>query len=96
MITRFITHLSLRFNPFSPRAKVCRSVLAQFGPSSFSKIKFDNKVLPRDSGEASSLKIKFQDGKEMSLDTEKLGFNDIMEEVDRHSRMLARKQELAG
>ena len=37
-----------------------------------------------------------EDGKEMSLDTEKLGFNDIMEEVDRHSRMLARKQELAG
>ena len=32
----------------------------------------------------------------MSLDTEKLGFNDITEEVDRHSRVLARKQELAG
>ena len=32
----------------------------------------------------------------MRLDTEKLGFKDIAEEVDRHSRMLSRKAELAG
>ena len=32
----------------------------------------------------------------MSLDTEKLGITDIMEEVDRHSRGLNRKADLAG
>ena len=30
------------------------------------------------------------------LDTEKMGIKDIMEEVDRHSRMLNRKAELTG
>ena len=32
----------------------------------------------------------------MQLDTESLGFNDIVEEVDRHSRMLNRKADLEG
>ena len=32
----------------------------------------------------------------MQLDTEKLAFKDIAEEVDRHSRILNRKAELAG
>lgn len=36
------------------------------------------------------------DGKEMMLDTEKLGIKDVMEEVDRHSRVLNRKAELTG
>ena len=37
-----------------------------------------------------------EDGKEMELDTEKLGIKDVMEEVDRHSRLLNRQAELAG
>ena len=37
-----------------------------------------------------------EDGKEMQLDTEKLKINDVVEEVDRHSRMLNRKAELEG
>ena len=32
----------------------------------------------------------------MSLDTEKLSVNDVMEEVDRHSRSLKRKADLTG
>lgn len=32
----------------------------------------------------------------MSLDAEKLGIKGVMEEVDRHSRILARKDELEG
>ena len=32
----------------------------------------------------------------MQLDTEKLKIKDVEEEVDRHSRMLNRKAELAG
>ncbi len=32
----------------------------------------------------------------MKLDTEKIGIKDIMEEVDRHSRLLKRKADLGG
>jgi len=37
-----------------------------------------------------------EDGKEMQLDTEKLKINDVIEEVDRHSRILNRAADLAG
>jgi large subunit ribosomal protein L53 len=37
-----------------------------------------------------------EDGKEMNLDLDTLKIKDIMTEVDRHSRMLGRKEELAG
>jgi len=96
MITRFITEVHARFNPFSARAKVCRVFLAQFGPSVFQNIKFDTKLLPKTSTEPSTLKIKFQDGKVLDLNAEKLGVKDVFEEVDRHSRTLSRKAELAG
>lgn len=33
---------------------------------------------------------------EMQLDTEKLSVNDLMGEVDRHSRLLKRQADLAG
>ena len=36
------------------------------------------------------------DGKQMELDTEKMKLNDVVEEVDRHSRILDRKADLAG
>jgi large subunit ribosomal protein L53 len=32
----------------------------------------------------------------MSLDAEKLGIKDVVTEVDRHSRLLARKEDLNG
>jgi len=37
-----------------------------------------------------------EDGKQVKLDAEKLGVNGIMEEVNRHSRILARQEELNG
>ena len=37
-----------------------------------------------------------EDGKEMKLDTDKLTINDVMEEVDRHSRFLKRQADLTG
>jgi large subunit ribosomal protein L53 len=42
------------------------------------------------------LTMPTEDGKEMNLDLEQLKIKDIMTEVDRHSRMLGRKEELAG
>lgn len=40
--------------------------------------------------------IETEDGKEMQLDLEKLKIKDVMIEVDRHSRMLSRHEELNG
>ena len=40
--------------------------------------------------------IFVEDGKEMKLDSEKLGIKGVQEEVDRHSRILARQEELTG
>jgi large subunit ribosomal protein L53 len=37
-----------------------------------------------------------EDGKEMNLDLNKMKITEVMEEVDRHSRQLARKEELLG
>lgn len=39
---------------------------------------------------------QLEDGKEMNLDAEKLGIKGVVEEVDRHSRMLNRQDELNG
>jgi len=43
-----------------------------------------------------SLALKFKDGKDMQLDLEKMKIKEIQEEVNRHSRTLRRKEELAG
>lgn len=42
------------------------------------------------------LTIGLEDGKEMQLDLEKMKIKDIQTEVDRHSRMLRRAEDLAG
>ena len=69
-------------------------------------------MLPSKSKESSSLLLSFKDGKELqfvdqrgkkegaqkegALDLSQYGINDVVEEVDRHSRMLMRKEDLAG
>jgi large subunit ribosomal protein L53 len=40
--------------------------------------------------------VFLEDGKQMKLDTEKLGIKGVAEEVDRHSRILSRQEELTG
>lgn len=42
------------------------------------------------------MRWEIEDGKEMSLDLDKLRLKDIEEQVDRHSRILRRQEELAG
>lgn len=124
MITKFITDVSTKFNPFSKRAKTCRIFLAHLPSSARQTMNIDTKILPRTSREGSTLSLKFskfirssnlrlsgimpvneekilictltEDGKEMQLDTEKLTINDVMEEVDRHSRKLNRQADLMG
>ncbi len=37
-----------------------------------------------------------EDGKKINMDTSKMSINNVVEEMDRHSRMLARAEELSG
>ncbi|KAI9660187.1 MAG: 39S ribosomal protein L44, mitochondrial [Trizodia sp. TS-e1964] len=96
MNTRFITEVSARFNPFQARSKIVRVFLANLPPNARQTMKIKTTVLPRASCEGSKLLLKFKDGKEMELDTEKLKVNDVIEEVNRHARMLSRTEELSG
>ncbi|KAI4136944.1 MAG: hypothetical protein L6R39_007548 [Caloplaca ligustica] len=96
MITRFLAEVSTVFNPFRKPGRTCRVVLAHLPANARQSMKINTKVLTKDSKEPSMLKLKFKDGKEMQLDTEKLSVKDIMEEVDRHSRLLKRQADLSG
>lgn len=40
--------------------------------------------------------MSVEDGKEVKLDTSKMGITDVVEECDRHSRTLQRKDALTG
>ena len=60
MITRFITHVTTRFNPFSPRAKAARLFLTRLPPGARSDgMAITTELLPRTSATPSSLYIKF-------------------------------------
>lgn len=59
MITKFITDVSTKFNPFSKRGKTCRIFLAHLPPSARQTMKINTKLLPRTSREGSSLSLKF-------------------------------------
>jgi len=96
MITRFITNVQTVFNPFSPRSKTARVFLSFLPSNARQTIKIDTKTLPRDSRERSFVQLEFKDGKKMKLDAEKMGIKGVIEEVDRHSRILARQEELTG
>ncbi|GKT42108.1 54S ribosomal protein L44, mitochondrial [Colletotrichum spaethianum] len=95
MITKFMTEVTTKFNPFSPRAKSARLFLSNIPPTArASGMSIKTVLLPRTSTEPSSLFVKFKDGKEMSIDCEKMGIKNIIEEVDRHSRGLQKQADL--
>ncbi|KAK7545654.1 hypothetical protein IWX49DRAFT_497886 [Phyllosticta citricarpa] len=97
MITRYLTDVSLKFNPFSKTGKVARNFLALLPPNARADgMKIDAKLLPRYSKDDTPLSLRFKDGKEMKLDLSKLKIRDVQEEVNRHSRGLARAEELQG
>jgi len=108
MQIRFLTSLTTTINPFSRLSKVPRLFLAQLPPKARSQLKMDVTQLPRGSVDPSTLKLTFKDGKEMSfvfqeldekakeLGVEKIKLQDVLEEVDRHCRILGRKEALAG
>ena len=59
MITKHITEVSTKFNPFKKPAKTCRVFLAHLPANARQNMKIDTKVLPRDSQENSELRLKF-------------------------------------
>ncbi|RYP21823.1 hypothetical protein DL765_002048 [Monosporascus sp. GIB2] len=95
MITRFITEVNTKFNPFSARSRATRLFLSSLPPNARANgMQINTKLLPRTSTEPASLHVKFRDGKEMNLDGERLGIKGIIEEVDRHSRALQKQADL--
>jgi large subunit ribosomal protein L53 len=103
MITRFLTEVRVTFNPFSARSKPARLFLSLIPPNARSDgMKFSTSTRGHGGdagiyvGVGHGLIACAEDGKEMQLDLDKMRITDVMEEVDRHSRQLARKEELTG
>jgi len=111
MITTYLTTIKAAFNPFTITSKVPRLFLNVLPASAHKTIKISATQFPRASAAPAILELGFQDGKTMKYSwapealqqTEGSGkklksvsLQDIIEEVDRHARGLARKQELTG
>ncbi|CBX95429.1 hypothetical protein LEMA_P025810.1 [Plenodomus lingam JN3] len=97
MITRFLTDVRVTFNPFNPRSKPARLFLSLIPPNARADgMKIESTMLPRTSKAPATLAVKFKDGKEMNLQLDTMRIPQVVEEVDRHSRSLARKEELNG
>jgi len=58
MITRFLTDVRAKFNPFSPRGKTARLFLALLPPNARSSMKIETQILSRHSKEPSVLFLK--------------------------------------
>ncbi|KAK5694459.1 39S ribosomal protein L44, mitochondrial [Elasticomyces elasticus] len=98
MLTKYLTGVSTAFSPFNARSgKTIRNFLALLPPNARSTMAIDVKMFGQSEAQKpASLSLKFKDGKEMEMDLEKMKLKDIQVEVDRHSRILRRKDELSG
>ncbi|KAJ2905338.1 mitochondrial ribosomal protein L44 (39S ribosomal protein L53/MRP-L5) [Zalerion maritima] len=95
MITKYMTEIAVKFNPFSPRARSARLFLSYLPPTVRADgTAISTTLLPRTSTEPASLLVKFKDGKEMNLNCEEIGIKGLIEEVDRHSRALHKQANL--
>ncbi|KAK5990653.1 YmL44 [Cladobotryum mycophilum] len=95
MITKFMTEVTAKFNPFSACAKPARLFLTFLPPNArASGTAIHTSILPRESTDPSSLKVKFKDGKEMTFNCSKFNIKGLIEEVDRHSRQLQKAADL--
>ncbi|CUS15394.1 unnamed protein product [Tuber aestivum] len=96
MITKYLTTVSVAFNPFSKAGRTARIFMALLGPYTRETMKIKTTVLNRDSEVGGRVEVRFKDGKEFQMDTSKMTIADIVEEVDRHSRSLKRADDLSG
>jgi len=96
MLTRFITEVNTKFNPFSIHSRATRLFLSNLPPNARAMgMQINTVMLARTSAEPNSISVKFKDGKEMTLDSETMGIKSIIEEVDRHSRALQKQADLS-
>ena len=101
-----LTTLSATFNPFARHAKTPRLVLSLLPPAARSTVKVTVKQLPRSNTTSpSTLEIAFKDGKVLKYQfqdpvagqkEEGTKLKDVVEQVERHSRGLKRKEELTS
>ena len=111
MITTYITSLKTAFNPFQATSKVPRLFLNLLPAEAHKSIKISAKQFPRTSTAPAVLELGLKDGKTLkySWDADALkstastqqkvkrtSLQDIVEEVNRHARVLDRKAELSG
>lgn len=111
MITSYITTLKTTFNPFHATSKIPRLFLTLLPPAAHRTVKISTTQLPRASTAPAILEIGFKDGKTVKYNwtaeapekaegnatkAKRVSLQDIVEEVNRHARVMARKQELAG
>ena len=112
MRTRYLQSLAATFNPHLnlKSHKIPRIMLSFIGSVARSAtgggMKVKTNVLPAASKEPSSLILTFKDGKELrwaersqdegTWDLAKVSVKDVVEEVERHSRILKRKEELGA
>lgn len=59
MITKFITNVSTKFNPFMKPGRTCRSFLAHLPANARQTMKVETVIFPRISRESSYLSLKF-------------------------------------
>ncbi|KAG5976939.1 hypothetical protein E4U55_007146 [Claviceps digitariae] len=96
MITKFMTEVTARFNPFSACSKPARLFLTYLPSNARANgTLIQTTVLARGASETSSLRVKFKDGKELKFDCTKTNIKSLVEEVDRHSRQLQKAVDLA-
>ncbi|KAH7329007.1 39S ribosomal protein L53/MRP-L53-domain-containing protein [Stachybotrys elegans] len=95
MITKFMTEISVKFNPFAPCAKPARLFLTRIPPTARANgTVIRSAVLPQSSSETSSVWVKFKDGKEMTFDCKNYNIKGLVDETDRHSRQLQKALDL--
>ncbi|EEH37737.1 hypothetical protein PAAG_00658 [Paracoccidioides lutzii Pb01] len=99
-----ITSLRTTFSPFNPFSKPCRLFISLLqnpstaNPASPSHINIDITQLPRGSKQLPEMTVGFKGGKELRLEVGrlKMGFKDVVEEVGRIGRLLAKEESLKG
>ena len=67
MITKHLTEITTKFNPFTAGAKTCRIFLANLPPTARKDMKITAKILPKDSQEPSSLSVKFSESSYIAI-----------------------------
>lgn len=110
MKTAYLTHLTLAYNPFLRTSKVPRLFLTLLSPKAHKSIQIKSTQYPRASTQPAFLELGFKDGKKLRYEWSEQGLQqgqekdkekivkleDVVYEVDRHARILGRKEELAG